>query len=295
MIRSVVTPQPASRRGFTLVELLVVMAIIAVLIALLLPAIQQARESARQTSCLNNMHNLVLACHNYADSHRGFPSGLILFPGNDIQLTLPEPANLLIADNQQLTLTDWVMARHWGWHSFILPQMDATTINPDFRIPKDAQNNLDAAAVVIDSYMCPSASLPSARPYGFAYSNYRGNMGTDGINGVLYPDSNIDFRDVKDGTVNTLMLGESLYGLWADGMSCCARVRNDQPPFDAFWQDPNYSQNGYQFFGFGSFHKEVANFCMVDGSARKIAKNIDFIVFQALATRASGERIPNDF
>jgi prepilin-type processing-associated H-X9-DG protein len=280
------------------------MAIIALLVALLLPAVMRVRERASQTSCLNNLHQLVIATHNYHDIHGSFPSGLISFPGQDIQVSFPEPGLFLIQDanfvQSQLQLTDWTMSRHWGWHAFLLPEMGSLTVKPDFRSPKDVQNNLDAISVEIESYVCPSSSLPSARPQGFAYTSYRGNMGTDGVNGVLYANSRTGFRDIKDGDTHTIMIGETLFGFWGDGMSCCSRIypdddndgNPDRPHFDGYWTDPS---TNYQFFGFGSFHGETANFCMVDGSARPIAKNIDKTIMWALATRAGGERIKDDF
>ncbi|HEY2893108.1 MAG TPA: DUF1559 domain-containing protein, partial [Pirellulales bacterium] len=63
-------PEPT---GFTLVELLVVIAIIGVLVALLLPAVQAARESSRRSSCTNNIRQLALAAHNFADATGKFP------------------------------------------------------------------------------------------------------------------------------------------------------------------------------------------------------------------------------
>lgn len=77
------------RRGFTLVELLVVIAVIGVLVGLLLPAVQAARAAARVTSCINNMRQIGLATHMFADSNHGrFPQNAHATPGKSWVYTL---------------------------------------------------------------------------------------------------------------------------------------------------------------------------------------------------------------
>lgn len=70
-----------NRRGFTLVELLVVVTIVALLIAILLPAVQQAREAGRRAQCANNFRQVGLGLQNYCAASGCFPAGTMRSSG----------------------------------------------------------------------------------------------------------------------------------------------------------------------------------------------------------------------
>ncbi len=323
----------ALRRGFTLIELLVVMAIIALLASLLLPAVQRVREAGRRTQCLNNLKQIVLAMHNYESAHRAFPPGFITWRANQVSnflLPFPEPVQIPLANQRTLQLVHWSMSPDWGWHAFLLPYMDRGTVQLNFQTDKWGSGaapgtgsmrneNTEALGTSIPSYVCPSAPVPNRTPeiWGIrvGLATYRGCMGTNmtysngawhpmpaGMsNGMLNRDTVVTLRDVVDGTSTTLLVGDSPYGFWGDGYSCCARVRTDINPatgvpralFDEYWHDPdvNGNQNLLQFFGFGSSHGDICCFGFVDGSVKPISKLIDENVFKFLATRNGRENI----
>jgi prepilin-type N-terminal cleavage/methylation domain-containing protein len=84
------------RRGFTLVELLVVIGIIALLIAILMPVLRRAKEAANAAQCSSNQRQLMMAFLMFANEHKGH------LPGNywdAHEQTDPEKRDWLIGDN----------------------------------------------------------------------------------------------------------------------------------------------------------------------------------------------------
>ncbi|QDV48891.1 DUF1559 family PulG-like putative transporter [Gimesia fumaroli] len=319
----------SSHRGFTLIELLVVMAIIALLAAMLLPAIQRARESARRTQCINNLKQLSLAAFNYESAFRCFPAGWIDGtvldddgqPTNDppyqnANVAFPEPVMFPVRDrsvqnqNQQYRLTEWELSPFWGWQALILAEMDQGTVNINYNLSKFSDDSKNASTVAIESYICPSATLPTNRPRGLGYSSYRGVGGRlEGFTGyapytarfqggIFGNNSATKLNDISDGQTNTLMFGESSFGFWADSHSAVSGFveASDGTDFHGaqnFDGTPEVTQAYH--LTFGSRHDDLAHFALADGSAKSMAKNIDTNLFRQLCIRNDGERVTGEW
>ena len=209
-----------SRGGFTLVELVVVIAIIGTLVGLLLPAVQSAREAARRGGCANNLRQLSLALANHESAQRKLPAGYAS-----------------VADRTPVDAATRDRPPGTGWGLLAAPYLEEGTLAAAYR-PNVGAGIADPVnrAVVSASpavFRCPSDSGPMApfrvqdraglpHPSGqvLGRSSYVGNAGHaepwsvpldvwSGLaNGPLYRDSWVRIADIIDGTSKTVILGE---------------------------------------------------------------------------------------
>ncbi len=191
-----------------MVELLVVIAIIGVMVGLLLPAVQAAREAARRLQCSNHLKQLTLALHNYESTHRVFPPGSLGYP------MVWSPQTQLLPFVEQAGLHDLF--------AYDVPPMLAFAGS----YPADlVAKNDSAARNPLPFITCPSDTdrVPGSPYAGISYPGSAGSainaIGTDAddgsvanADGIFFTRSRIGFRDVSDGTSNTVAFGEQLLG-----------------------------------------------------------------------------------
>lgn len=306
------------RSGFTLIELLVVIAIIAVLIALLLPAIQQAREAARRTQCRNNLKQLGIALHNYADSHRVLP------------FAQQDTAKGYSAHTQLLPFID--QGALFNQMNFDLPHGDVTNTAvrtaeiPAFRCPSDTVNPLSALGGATN-YMATKGS-------GVIWLDPTGpNTGMPAQTGVMFFQSSVRFGDIVDGLSNTAAWSERILADGNNGLvsprsdvffsplspatpdeavSMCEAVdiNNLANQFPLFMGAPyTHGQHTYQHIntpnsrscGFfvalrasmsaSSRHAGGVHMTLCDGSVRFVSDNVDRSLWRAIGTRNGDETI----
>ncbi len=216
------------RRGFTLIELLVVIAIIAILLALLLPAVQAAREAARRAQCINNLKQIGLALHNYADLQNTLPPGSITFQESPRDCTAQPRGHSLFT----MILNQMEQAPSFNAINFAFAAVSTT--GP----PLDSAVNSTGFLGQVASYICPTdtptnpASPTTAAHYAqCSYAGVAGTIdiwrwtcgcipapGSDGIvcfdrielmpDGVFGNNWCFALREFDGGLSNTLLIGE---------------------------------------------------------------------------------------
>jgi len=225
-----------SRTAFTLIELLVVIAIIAILIGLLLPAVQKVREAAARSKCSNNLKQLALACHSYADVNNGLPPAMIDLAGS----------NWSAPNNTAGYGPSWIV--------LILPYIEQGPLYnqvsqniTNYQSGTGDQTWRNIRTATIPTMLCPSDPANSIQYSGagggWSRGNYAANMGpqfpgypgpcfdgasgTVNIGGVNYsgqgpmwiatksPFRCQGIQQIADGSSNTMMVAELRAGLVA--------------------------------------------------------------------------------
>jgi prepilin-type N-terminal cleavage/methylation domain-containing protein/prepilin-type processing-associated H-X9-DG protein len=204
-------PYIARRSGFTLVELLVVIAVIGILVALLLPAVQAARESARRTGCVNNLKQWGVALNNYESAKKTLPAGQLADYDSTVALLHG------MAFSVQAQILGYIEEGN---------ALAAFDFKEDIYSPR----NFAAAHNAPPLLYCPTETRRQVRDGDMGgYTNYHSNSGTwaqlkgwDGVFGAVTVEEGIPalpplrLAKIADGTSKTIALAEMINGTGID-------------------------------------------------------------------------------
>ena len=281
------TPTTSPFAGFTLVELLIVIAIIGLLLALLLPAVQSVREAARRSQCANNMRQIGLAIHSFENSRRVLPRSHIVVPAKHNVLT------------------------------FLLPYLEQASVYQQFDFTQDWNKgpNQKASKTHIGIFRCPSAGTGDDRDF---ISDYAANVKIQPAvykplvtaktvssrnlwYNVMRPDrQRVRVEQVFDGLSNTLMFFED--GGRPQGFTFGVRdetkniTGSQWAAYDSFFYTHTMEQgrfiNTNNHNEIYSFHPGGCNFLFGDGSMHFLDQDINLEAFFSLFTYNQRDIIP---
>ncbi len=188
------------RRGFTILELVVVVGVLCVVVSLLLPAVQAAREAARRAQCTNHLHQIILAAHEFESSHGGFPCvGSATLPAHPYKVNMSSTQSALLPYLEHRAIFDAIN------FSTMCCSLDEMGI----------RGNATAARQAVGVFLCPSDPLASAREPAYAPNSYRANTG---LGELRYRPDRDAWMDVPSGAFDPVRAIMPL-GEFQDGLS----------------------------------------------------------------------------